>query len=486
MKFKGFSKKIVALLLIIATLLLACACGGSNADDKTEQDGQDQDTAAPAETDALLDTDILISGDKAFRIAYADGYKAQAIKIQDKIIGLDKSYAVGAGKYATVKASTAADGTPEIIIGDSDRPATAEAKKLVEGKENAFAIYVTSNAIAIYSATEEGVENAVSAIIKNFRARGNSVVYDNSKGNFTEEFESTAIDNITDLNATTLLNALRKVATNQNLPVFSIAVSDKNEVKSSTVKAGNPCQNCYSVTKVYCVTAIGMLYDEGKIKTTDTIGEIFKDEIAQYGIDEAKWADITIHDVMRHEVGFKVGGLLDIDAQDATKWESQDYLKLVLEAELDGKKSDRYTDAAYYLISRVVSKISGENLDTFLATRLFNKTNCREYAFASCPMGYPMGATGLYIRSEDVAKLGRIYLNKGTYNGTRIISEEWVNMVIENGYELGKSGTGYAKGGMRGQYLYINYKHDIAVAWHSYDPDDTTWPLGDAIKEYMK
>jgi CubicO group peptidase (beta-lactamase class C family) len=229
-----------------------------------------------------------------------------------------------------------------------------------------------------------------------------------------------------------------------------------------------------------------MLYDEGKIQVTDTIGDIFADEIAAYGIDEAKWADITIHDVMKHKAGFKVGGLLDIDAQDATKWASQDYLELVLKAELDGKKTSRYTDAAYYLISRVVSKISGENLDIFLAKRLFNKTNCREFAFATCPQGYPIGATGLYIRSEDVVKLGRIYLDGGKYGETQIISKEWVDLVLEKGYELNRSGEGYAKGGMRGQYLYINLKKNVAAAWHSYDPNDETWPMGDTLHAFLK
>jgi CubicO group peptidase (beta-lactamase class C family) len=185
---------------------------------------------------------------------------------------------------------------------------------------------------------------------------------------------------------------------------------------------------------------------------------------------------------MKHQAGFKVGGLLDIDAQDATKWASQDYLKLTLEAELDGKKSYKYTDAAYYLISRVVSKISGENLDIFLAKRLFNKTDCREYAFAECPQGYPMGATGLYIRSADVAKLGRIYLDGGKYNGRQIISKSWVDTVLKNSYELGNAGSNaYAKGGMRGQRLYINFAKNVAVAWHSYDPNDKT----NSLKEYL-
>ena len=117
---------------------------------------------------------------------------------------------------------------------------------------------------------------------------------------------------------------------------------------------------------------------------------------------------------------------------------------------------------------------------------MFNKTDCREYAFAECPQGYPIGATGLYIRSSDVAKLGRIYLDGGKYNGEQIISKEWADLVIKEGYELNKSGAGYAKGGMRGQYLYINFEKNVAAAWHSYDPNGKTGPMGDALHAFLK
>jgi CubicO group peptidase (beta-lactamase class C family) len=189
---------------------------------------------------------------------------------------------------------------------------------------------------------------------------------------------------------------------------------------------------------------------------------------------------------MRHRAGFE-HGLLDIDAEDSTKWGSQDYLKLVLSEPLVYEPGEKrvYTDAAFYLISRVVTKISGELLDEFLAKRLFNLTQCREFAFSKCPDGYPIGATGLYIRSADVAKLGYIYLNGGMYGETRIFSQEWADTVIKNGYELGKSGDGYAKGGMRGQYLYINFDEKVVVAWHSYDPEDLNGPLHDTLHDFL-
>jgi CubicO group peptidase (beta-lactamase class C family) len=81
-----------------------------------------------------------------------------------------------------------------------------------------------------------------------------------------------------------------------------------------------------------------------------------------------------------------------------------------------------------------------------------------------------MGATGLYLRTEDMVKLGILYLNKGLWKGTRVISEEWVDLVLEQGYEFKDQGNGWAgKGGMNGQMLTFHTKKGLAVAWHSYD-----------------
>ena len=481
MKFVAYSKRVLCFLLVCAMLVLACACNNGNKDDQISDETDDTKESVTETENPLKEQDILVSGEKSFRIVYSEGNRSYALKVQDRLMGLDKGYTVGSNKYEMVlDTDKPADGTPEILIGATNRPATEEAKKLITESGNFFSIYVSDTAIALYSDKEAGIEIGVKEFNTKFKRRSDLVVYDGAAGSYSKAYEDLTVK------GDTLLEVLTNTAKVKGLPVISVAVSTADGISSSTIMAGNPCQNCYSVTKAYCVTAIGMLYDEGKIKVTDTIGEIFKEEIESYGIPADKWANITIHDVMKHQAGFKVGGLLDIDAQDATKWASQDYLKLTLEAELDGKKSYKYTDAAYYLISRVVSKISGENLDIFLAKRLFNKTDCREYAFAECPQGYPIGATGLYIRSADVAKLGRIYLDGGKYGDEQIISKEWADLVIEKGYELNRSGAGYAKGGMRGQYLYINFNKNIAAAWHSYDPDDKTWPMGDALHAFLK
>ena len=267
-----------------------------------------------------------------------------------------------------------------------------------------------------------------------------------------------------------ILTKLNNIAQKDDINTYCFSVSTEKGIETLERIPANPCQNCYSVAKVFCVTAIGMLFDEKKLSTNTTIADIFADELKQYGIPQKKWEHVTIDHVLRHEIGFSKG-FLDIDTEDITTYPTDDFLFIVLDHELtyDPGTLRVYSDAAYYLISRIVTKICGEKLDEFLMDRLFNKICCREVAWSKCPKNYPVGATGLYLRTEDVVKLGRIYLNNGLWNGERILSQEWIDLVLDRGYEFSKKGKGYAKGGMRGQCLYINYNENIAIAWHSFD-----------------
>lgn len=503
MKFTKFAKRILCMLLVCATLLVTASCAADDGAESGSGSGSDSSSESSALSWNDLD-DIILSGTPTIRIVYSSAYKSLATKIANKLISLDKTYVKDSGKYAIVQdTAQAPDGTPEIVIGATNRAATAEAKKLLSGKSGYYAIYTSDTAIAIYSSAKAGVEQGVDALIKKLSASNGAVIYDNSKGNITSKYKTESSSSssttpaekpqvapiakttlgtkTTDVDANALLNALKSAAGSK---AYSVAVSSTDGIKTASIRNLNP-QNTYSVSKVYCVTAIGMLYDEGKIKVTDTIGNIFKDEIKSYGIDENKWKNITIHDVLKHEIGFTKGSLLDIDVY-ADEWKSwdSDFLKIVLNYTIDGKKTYKYSDAAYYLLSRVVAKVSGQKLDVYLKSRLFDKCDYKDYTITKCPQGHPIGATQFFLRPEDIVKLGRIYLDGGTYNGKRIISQDWVNQVIEKGYELSSQNNGYAKGGMNGQYIYVNYKHNIAVAWLS-ETDGGTSALGSKLKSYM-
>ena len=101
---------------------------------------------------------------------------------------------------------------------------------------------------------------------------------------------------------------------------------------------------------------------------------------------------------------------------------------------------------------------------------IFLPTGCREAAWSKCPQGYAMGATGLYTRSIDIARLGQIYAHGGMWGDQRILSAEWVKLAMERSYSLNLRANGaYTKGGMRGQMFYFNPETGRSVGWLAFE-----------------
>lgn len=269
-----------------------------------------------------------------------------------------------------------------------------------------------------------------------------------------------------------LLNTARSFVEAHKVRIYDFSVQDETGITSEVFEPANPCQDSYSVAKLFTVTALGMLWDEKKLSFDEKITDLFRDELpGQY---DRRWEKVTVDQVMRHCFGTGEG-FLDIDVEDILTYGTSDFLKVVFTHPLafEPGEHDQYSDAAYYLLSRVVSRVTGQKLDEFLLPRLFVPLEFQEIAWSRCPFGYPMGATGLYIRTRDMVKLGWMYLQQGRYNGRQIVSPEFVQLALHRGYELhpiDKAGV-FGKGGMRGQMLFFSVGDSLAVAWHGFDDD---------------
>lgn len=279
------------------------------------------------------------------------------------------------------------------------------------------------------------------------------------------------------------LNTIAESARSSGGSFYKITEIYNGVSETVTLTPGNACQNSYSVAKSFTTAAIGMLWDDGILDVNERIVDLFSDILPE-GMDE-RWQTMTIHHLLTHTCGFPCG-YLDIDAIDPNSFGTHDYLDYLFRTKLNytpGEGYD-YSDAAFYLLSRVVSRKAGKALDDFLWERLFYPLGFREVAWSRCPMGYPMGATGLYIYTEDMAKLGELYLNKGIYHGRRLLSEAWIELVQARGYEFHKicGGRAYGKGGAFGQFLLYMPEEGRVVAWHSFGGGDLLPALEDFEK----
>ena len=251
--------------------------------------------------------------------------------------------------------------------------------------------------------------------------------------------------------------------------LFSLSAIEAGQAQTFTFHPANPCNDTYSVSKAYTMTAIGLCYDRGLVKPGDKIVDLFADALPS--VLDPRWNDVTVDDVLRHRMGIEKG-FLDIDVEDINDYPTHDFLSIIFNTKLTVAPGEKYcySDAAYYLLSRVVTKVSGEALDDMLMRDIFLPTGCREAAWSKCPQGYAMGATGLYTRSIDIARLGQIYAHGGMYGDKRILSAEWVDLAMERGYSLTRRDNGaYTKGGMRGQMFYFNPITGRSVGWLAYE-----------------
>lgn len=91
-----------------------------------------------------------------------------------------------------------------------------------------------------------------------------------------------------------------------------------------------------------------------------------------------------------------------------------------------------YRGASTYLLSRVIHACSGLDLRDFLLRRLFTPLGIRNPQWLRCPLGYSLGAVGLHLRTEEIARLGRTLLDGGRYGDQQLVPADYVTSMISD------------------------------------------------------
>ncbi|MCP5050781.1 MAG: serine hydrolase [bacterium] len=94
-----------------------------------------------------------------------------------------------------------------------------------------------------------------------------------------------------------------------------------------------------------------------------------------------------------------------------------------------------YNTGASLMLNDILSKVTGMRADHFADQYLYNKMES-----ANVADHWPPLASGLLPR--DMAKLGWVFLNKGYWKDTRIVSESWIEKSTQKRFQVGNK-TGY-------------------------------------------
>lgn len=214
-----------------------------------------------------------------------------------------------------------------------------------------------------------------------------------------------------------LINAITS-----DMNVCNVCYSNNNHY--NIVNFINEKSNIYSLTKNITSLCIGILFDKNLLTLQDDIYDIFKDE---YPLS-ISYKGVTIEDVLKQVTGIQTG-FLDIDVEDKNTFSEDDYLNIIFKKGLffHDKNHFVYSDSNYYLLGRVVKKISGLFLQDFIVKYIFNPLAITDYDFILDSLNNQMGATGIILHSYDVNKIGQIFID-GTFLNQRIVSSEYINL----------------------------------------------------------
>ncbi len=214
---------------------------------------------------------------------------------------------------------------------------------------------------------------------------------------------------------------LKKLCDDEGLDMHSIIILRNGKIISQTsfgIQDPAVWKMTYSAAKTVTALAIGLLVDRGLISVSDKVSKFFPEKLAP--LSKITLKDLTVEDLLAMRSGLvfnEAGSLVE-----------KDWQKGFLNSVVNGKVGEtfNYNSLNSYLLSSIVVAVTKTTLTEFLRKTLFEPMEIENFYWETCPMGIEKGGWGLYIHPEDMAKIGQLVMNKGLWQGKRLISESWI------------------------------------------------------------
>lgn len=217
-------------------------------------------------------------------------------------------------------------------------------------------------------------------------------------------------------------NYLKAVAAAEQDLHSIMIVKDGKVIKEQWLSEGAPdkIHILNSVSKTFTATAVGFAIAEGKLSLSDKVVDIFLDKLPAEVSDNLKKVEV------RHLLTMSAGH--DTEPSRRSMPEGADWVEAFLAHPFVHEPGTFfwYNSMGTYMLSAIVQKVTGEKLIDYLTPRLFEPLSIEGAEWQESPQGINTGGWGLYLKTEDLAKMGQLILQGGKWNGEQIISSEWI------------------------------------------------------------
>ena len=234
----------------------------------------------------------------------------------------------------------------------------------------------------------------------------------------------------------------------------------------------------YSFSKSVVSLAIGFAEAEGLISLDDRIAGFFPRRIA---VD----ADPRIYSVTVEHLLTMTSGAVQQNETGIPRY--ADWVEWFLNTPLSSFPGDSfvYNSMNTYMLSAILRKVTGCGLVDYLMPRLFEPLGIERPTWDKCPVGIECGGWGLYLKTEDMARICQFCLDDGVWQDRRILPEKWaeragacavpsdsdsklsdsIHRTSGYGYQFWRNGDGnsWRADGMFGQYGLIMPEKDMVI-----------------------
>jgi CubicO group peptidase (beta-lactamase class C family) len=261
----------------------------------------------------------------------------------------------------------------------------------------------------------------------------------------------------------------------------------------------------FSVAKSFVSTLVGIALAEGAIgAVTDPV----TDYLPELSVRDARFAEITIRDLLSMASGMDYQELrwwlFNGDDPLTTYFPDQREISLTNTTIIDQPGAYfRYNKYHPQLLGMILERTTGMSVTEYTQTRLWDPLGMEysgAWALDSEDSGFEKMEAGLNARAIDYAKLGRLVLQQGRWDGQQVVPAEWfveataLDPATQNadyyresfGQQIYDDGRGYYRymwygklrdgqpadiiaEGDRGQLIYISPAHNAIVVRNGFD-----------------
>jgi CubicO group peptidase (beta-lactamase class C family) len=267
-----------------------------------------------------------------------------------------------------------------------------------------------------------------------------------------------------------------------------------------------------SVTKTLTSIVIGAAVARGEFPSLDTPVLSFFDTGSVANIDERK-RRLTIRHLLTMTDGLdwdenrpysdSLNTTIQLEA-------SYDWVDFTIDRPMAREPGERfnYNSGASQLLAHIFEHAAGVDIEEYAAEHVFAPLGIHEWFWKRTPAGIPDTEGGLYLRSEDLARFWQLWLLGGEWNGTRIVSTDWVRASVAPavpvgnpsnrvayGYKwwlypspLGEGHRVWAGSGFGGQFPLAVPERDLIVVFNAWNilPGAPSVPVGRTLSRIVR